>query len=121
MDVLPYLTLCTLAALEQQREKLLEPDLFELGADGDVQQEGKEVFGPESADLIEEMEDEEGKKEDNSEAVNQDMEVHTSYVLAWENRKPKLQHEYAMAGFAFSRAGCMGICCVTGHAWPGSA
>ena len=32
------------------------------------------------------------------------MNVHRRYLWAGENRKPKLQHEYAMAGFALSVA-----------------
>ena len=99
MDVLHHLTLCTLAALEQQRKTLLEPDLFELGADGDVQREGEEVFGTKSdnANSIEETDD-----EDDSDAENEDMDVHARFLWVWEKRMPKLQHEYAMAGFALS-------------------
>ena len=44
MDILHHLMLRISAALEQQRETLIEPDLFELGADGNVQREGEEVF-----------------------------------------------------------------------------
>ena len=54
MGVLYHLALRTAAALEQQQEQFLEPDLFELGADRDVQREGEGVFEPESNDLIEE-------------------------------------------------------------------
>ena len=87
MDVLHHLTLRTSAALEQQWETLLEPDLLELGADGDVNREGKEVFGTESDDnnSIEESAD-----EDDSDAANQDMDVHARFLWAWEKRKPKL-------------------------------
>ena len=90
MDVLHHLTLRTLVSLEQQREKLHELGLFNLGADGDVQREGKEVFGPELDDSIEDPADKEGMKEDDSVAVNQDMDVHAKCVWAWEKRKPKL-------------------------------
>ena len=123
MDVLYHLMLRTLAALEQQREHLLEPDLFQLGADVDVQQEGKEVFGPKSDDSIEESSDEAGAKEDDSNAVNQDMNVHARFVWAWEKHKPKLQHEYTMADFALSAASGVWehAARATGHAWPGSA
>ena len=37
MDVLYHIRLRTSAALEQQRKKLLQEDLFGLGAEGDVQ------------------------------------------------------------------------------------
>ena len=48
MGVLYHLTLRTTAALEQQREVLNEPNLFDLGAEGNVDQEAEEVFGPQS-------------------------------------------------------------------------
>ena len=56
MDVLYHIMLRTSAALEQQREKLLQEDLFDLGADGDVQRKGKEVFGPDIYTLPEDLE-----------------------------------------------------------------
>ena len=90
MDVLYHITLRTSAALEQQREQLLEEDLFNLGADGDVKREGEEVFGPEG---------EEASAADNA---TDEMDVHRRFLWAWDNRKTKLQHEYAMAGFALS-------------------
>ena len=96
MDVLHHLTLRTLASLEQQRETLLEPDLFEPGADGDVQREGEEVFGAEYDNLT--------ANKDDSDAANQDMDVHARFLWAWEKRKQKLQHEYAMADFVLSVA-----------------
>ena len=86
------------AAPEQQREKLLQEDLFDLGAEGDVKCEGKEVFGP---DVDASSEDEESDEADNE---TDRMDVHRRFLWAWENRKPKLQHEYAMAGFALSVA-----------------
>ena len=49
MDVLHHLTLRTPAALEQQRDKLVEPELFDIGAEGDIRQEAEEMFGPKSA------------------------------------------------------------------------
>ena len=48
MGVLYHLSLRTTAALAQQKETLMEPGLFELGAQGNVLQEEEEVFGPDS-------------------------------------------------------------------------
>ena len=62
MDVLYHITLRTPAALEQQRGKLLQEDLFDLGAEGDVKREGDEVFGP---DVDTSCEDEEAGEADN--------------------------------------------------------
>ena len=45
-----------------------------------------------------------GAADDDSEAVNKDMDLHTRFVWEWDKRKPKLQHKYAMAGFALSIA-----------------
>ena len=98
MGVLYHITLQTPAALEQQRGKLLQEDLFDLGAEGDVKREGEEMFGP---DVNAPSEDEEADKADTE---TDNIDVHQRFLLAWENRKPKLQHEYTMAGFALSVA-----------------
>ena len=62
------------------------------------------MFGPEFDESIEEPAGEVEAKEDNSNAVNQKMDVHKRFRWAWEKRKTKLQHEYAMAGVALSVA-----------------
>ena len=102
MDVLYHLMLRPSAALEHQWESLLEPDLFELRADGDVQREGKEVFGTDldNGNSIEDSDD-----EDNSAAENEEICVHRKFLWTWQKRRPKLQHEYAMAGFALAWRG----------------
>ena len=41
---------------------------------------------------------------DDSNTANKDMDVHARFLWAWEKGKPKLQHEYAMAGVALSVA-----------------
>ena len=90
MDVLHHMTLRTSAVLEQQREQLLEPGLFELGAEGDVRREGEEVFGPESEVPIVAPVGEAGADDDDSEAVNQEMDLHARFVWEWDKGKPKL-------------------------------
>ena len=50
------------AALEKQRGKLLQEDLFDLGAEEGVQHKGKEMFGP---DVGASSEDQEADKADN--------------------------------------------------------
>ena len=107
MGVLYHLSLRTTAALAQQKETLMEPGLFELGAQGDVLQEEEEVFGPDSEVYAEVAgslaEDEErGNGSDKSKELNEQMDLHSRFVWEWEKRKVKLEHEYAMAGFALS-------------------
>ena len=107
MGVLYHLSLRTTAALEHQAETLNEPHLFALGADGDVQQEVDEVFGPdmqvynETVDSIEEAR-ERGGDSDGSVVLNSQMSLHARFVWEWNKRKVKIEHEYAKAGFALS-------------------
>ena len=54
------------------------------------------MFGP---DVDASREDEETDTADNA---TDEMDVHRRFLWAWENRKTKLQHKYAMAGFALS-------------------
>ena len=56
------------------------------------------MFGP---DVDASSEDEESDEADNE---TDRMDVHRRFLWAWDNRKPKLQHKYAMAGFALSVA-----------------
>ena len=107
MGVLYHLSLRTTAALEHHAETLNEPHLFALGADGDVQQEVDEVFGPDmqvynqTVDSIEEAR-ERGEDSDGSEVLNSQMSLHARFVWEWNKRKVKIEHEYAKAGFALS-------------------
>ena len=96
IDVLYHIALRTSAALKQQREKLLQEDLFDLDADGDVKHEDEEVFGPD-VDAPRE-----GEESDTADNATDEMDVHRQFLWAWDDRKTKLQHEYAMAGFALS-------------------
>ena len=103
MGVLYHLTLRTTAALKQQQEVLLEPRLFDLGAQGDVVQETKEVYGPDSEAVAEVVAARDGgSSSDSSEDMNNEMDLHARFMWEWNKRKAKLQHEYAMAGFALS-------------------
>ena len=102
MDVLYHLTLRMYFGRPRGTTgtALLEEGLFELGMDGDIQREGKEVFAPKFEGTIVNPWDElEG-----SEAANEAMYLHAIFVWEWEKQKPKLQHEYDMAGFALSVA-----------------
>ena len=56
------------------------------------------MFGP---DVDASREDEESDTADNA---TDEMDVYRRFLWARENRKPKLQHEYTMAGFALSVA-----------------
>ena len=56
------------------------------------------MFGPDGDASTED------KEADTADNVTDKMDVHRRVLCAWENRKPKLQHEYAMAGFALSVA-----------------
>ena len=62
------------------------------------------MFGPESEVPMVAPVDEAGAEDDDSDAVNQEMDLHARFVWEWEKRKPKLHHEYVMAGFALSIA-----------------
>ena len=82
----------------------MEPGLFELGVQDDVQQEAKEVYGPEfeaAADAAA-TNAKGGERSDGSEELNKEMDLHARFVWEWEKRKVKLEHEYVMAGFALS-------------------
>ena len=63
-----------------------------------MKQEMKEVFGPkvQPEGVVGDA------KDDGSDAVNEEMDLHTRFVWEWEKWKPKPQHEYALSGFALS-------------------
>ena len=63
--------------------KLLQGDLFDLGAGGDVKRKGEEVFGPDVDALRED------KESDTADNASDEMDVHGRVLLAWELRKPK--------------------------------
>lgn len=81
MGIKYHLTLCTPAALAQSQDKLIEPGLFKLGAEGNVVQELDKVFSPgsEAAPLVEEG----GANgvSDGSAAVNENMDLGARFML----------------------------------------
>ena len=95
MGVLYHLSLRTTAALEHQKETLMEPGLFKLGAQGDVQQEAKEVYGPDSEAAAEPAAAaaESGERSGGSANLNKEMDLHAKFVWEWKKRKVKLEHE----------------------------
>ena len=80
IDLLHHLTLRTTAAAEEQREKLLEPGLFDIAAEGDVRQETEEVFGPESKDQLVAAGGEVGANGDVSDAANEEIDLHARFL-----------------------------------------
>ena len=86
MAKLHHLTLRTSAALKEQRDKLNESRLFDLGAEGNVDQETEEVFGPK----VQPKGGVDGAKDDDSNAANEEMDLQTRFVWEQEKRKPEL-------------------------------
>ena len=59
-----------------------------------------EVYAEIAGSLAEEAEG--GNGSDRSEDLNEQMDLHSRFVWEWKKRKVKLEHKYAMAGFALS-------------------
>ena len=107
MGVLYHLSLRTTAALQHHQETLSESGLFDLGVEGDVQQERDEVYGADQEvynEVVESIEEERerGNDSNGSEALNRQMSLHSRFMWEWEKRKIKIEHEYAMGGVALS-------------------
>jgi hypothetical protein len=93
--------------LEKTRNKLLKEGLFDIGNGGDLAMEEEEVFGVPIADAAAPaVEDQEGTMDgvlsNGSNSIDTAIDLHCRIVWKWEIKKVKLEHDYAMAGFALS-------------------